>query len=130
MNATIGARVTIEVGHLIGTWEFVELHGWGSDGKSSRLVRIGKSGKPISRYINMSASELQKIGVILPAMKAPKMPTTMSDLVHMSDAWTAKREAQVKRGMEMLAGIPAGQPVLSVRDRKRREKAFNLIATA
>lgn len=134
MNATIGAQITIEIGHLAGIWEFVELTGWGSDGKSARLVRIGKSGKRISRWINLSASALEKVGVDLTekmsAMKTPKMPTKKAGLAHMADVWTAKREAQVKRGMKMLDGIPAGQPILSEVDRNRREKAFRLIATA
>ena len=128
MNATIGAQITIEIGHLIGTWEFVELSGWGSDGQSARLMQIGKSGKRISRGINLSAAELAKIGVVL-AVKAAK-PETLKAVAAKAEEWTAKREAQAKRGLALLEGIVAGQPILSARDRSRREKAFRLLATA
>lgn len=128
MNATIGLQITIKIGHLIGTWEFAELSGWGSDGQSARLMQIGKSGKRISRGINLSAAELAKIGVVLEVKAAtpekPKAATVKSD------AWTAKREAQARRGLALLEGIVAGQPMLSARDRSRREKAFRLLATA
>lgn len=131
MNATIGLQITIKIGHLIGTWEFAELSGWGSDGQSARLMQIGKSGKRISRGINLSAAELAKIGVVLEVKAAtPATPENPKAATVKSDAWTAKREAQARRGLALLEGIVAGQPIISARDRSRREKAFRLLATA